>query len=165
VNDRAISKVVLQPEPGFRDPRSVHSCITKSPLGFNLGQGAAGGSVRPGISEFQEPFVSFVAADLSLRINNPSLQDVAPTVDHPGPTRRRGQASAAVFYRLLHGVVRTTTQFSRGAIRPGQVVGVEYLHELSIRLQVVSPAGTSIRLGTASKPPGEAATALARRAG
>src|SRR6478752_2653307 len=78
-NDRAISKVVLQPEPGFRDPRSVHSCITKSPLGFNLGQGAAGGSVGPGISEFHEPFVSFVAADLSLRIGNPSLQDVAPT--------------------------------------------------------------------------------------
>jgi hypothetical protein len=80
--------------------------------------------------------VGFVAADLSLRISNPPLQDVAPIIDHPGPPNSRRQAGIAVFDRFLHRVVRATTQLCGGPIRPGQVLGIEYFHEFSIRLQV-----------------------------
>jgi hypothetical protein len=80
--------------------------------------------------------VGLVAADLSLRIGDPPLQDVAPIVDHPGPPRGRGQAGVAVLDRLLDGVVRATAQLCGGAIRPGQVIGIEYFHEFSVRLQV-----------------------------
>ena len=81
-------------------------------------------------------FVGFVAADLSLRIGNPPLQDVAPIVDHPGPPSRRRQTGVAVFDRFLHGVVRAPAQLGGGAVGPGQVVGIEYFHEFSVRLQV-----------------------------
>jgi hypothetical protein len=45
----------------------------------------------------------------------------------------------------------------------GPHVGVEYFHELSVRLQVGLSCGTSIRLGIDIETTGEAATALARR--
>jgi hypothetical protein len=88
-HDRAIGEVVLQPQAGFGDPGSVHSCIAQSPLRFDFSQRTAGGSVGSGVSQPQESFVGFVAADLSLRIGDPPLQDLAPIIDHPGPPNRR----------------------------------------------------------------------------
>jgi hypothetical protein len=116
------------------------------------------------MAQRQQSLMGFVAADLSLRIADPPLQDVTPIVDQPGLPSRRRQPGIAVIDRLLHRVVRTTTQFCRGAIGPGQVVGIEYFHELSVRLQVGLSWGASIRLGIDIETAGEAATALARRA-
>src|ERR1700694_2600586 len=108
--------------------------------------------------------MGFVAADLSLRIAYPPLEDIAPIVDHPGPPARRRQTGVAVLDRFLHRVVRTTAQLRRGTIGRGQVVGIEYFHKFSVRLQVALSCGASIRLGIDIETAGEAATALARRA-
>jgi hypothetical protein len=80
--------------------------------------------------------VGFVAADLSLRIDDPAFQDVAPIIDHPGPPSGRRQTRVAVFDRLLHRVVRAAAQLSGSAVGPGQVVGIEDFHKFSVRLQV-----------------------------
>jgi hypothetical protein len=77
-------------------------------LGFDFGQRTAGSAVSSNIAQRQQSFVGFVAADLSLRVGDPPLQDVAPIVDHPGSAARRGYPDVAVFDRLLHGVVRAT---------------------------------------------------------
>jgi hypothetical protein len=77
-----------------------------------------------------------VAADLPLRISDPALQDAAPIINHPGPPTGRRQTSVTVVDRFLHGVVRTPAQLCSGAIGPGQVIGLEYFHEFSVRLQV-----------------------------
>jgi hypothetical protein len=108
-------------------------------LGFDVGQLTTGGAVGPGIAQRQQPLMGFVAADLSLRIAHPPLQDLAPIVDHPGPPSRRRQTGIAVIDGFLHRVVRTTAQLCCGAIGPGQVIGIEYFHDFSVRLQVVSP--------------------------
>jgi hypothetical protein len=105
-------------------------------LRFDFRQGTSGGAVSSGISKLQELLVGFVAADLSLRIGDPPFQDVAPIIDHPGPPSGRRQTRVAVFDRFLHRVMRAPAQLGCGAIGPGQVVGIEYFHEFSVRLQV-----------------------------
>lgn len=51
------------------------------------------------------------------------------------------------------------------AVGAGQIVGIEYVHEFSVRLQVGLSSGGSVRLGIDIETAGEAATALTRRAG
>ena len=135
-HDRAVSEVVLQPQPGLGDPGPVHPRIAQSPLRFDLRQRTPRGAVSAGISQRDELVVGFVAADLALRIDDPPLQHVAPIIDHPGPPRGRRQTRVAVVDRLLHGVVRAPAQLSGSPVGPGQVVGIEYFHEFSVRLQV-----------------------------
>jgi hypothetical protein len=105
-------------------------------LRFDLSQRTPGGAVGAGISQRHQSLVGLVAADLSLRIHDPPLQDIAPIVDHPSPSRGRWQTRVAVLDRFLHGVVRASAQLGGGAVGPGQVVGIEYFHEFSVRLQV-----------------------------
>jgi hypothetical protein len=105
-------------------------------LRFDVSQLTTGGAVGSGVSQRQQSLMGFVAADLSLRIAHPPFEDLAPIVDHPGPPSRRRQTGIAVIDRFLHRVVRTTAQFRCGAIGPGQVVGIEYFHDFSVRLQV-----------------------------
>jgi hypothetical protein len=105
-------------------------------LRFDFCQRASGGAVSAGVSQGHELVVDFVAADLSLRITDPAFQDVAPIIDHPGPPNRRRQTGVAVFDGFLHGVVRAPAQFGGGAVGAGQVVGIEYFHEFSVRLQL-----------------------------
>jgi hypothetical protein len=114
----------------------MHPRIAQSPLRFDFRQRSPGGAVGPGESQRHQLVVCFVTADLALRISNPTLQDVAPIVDHPGPPNRRRQTGIAVFDGFLHGVVRAPAQIGGGPVGPGQVVGIEYFHEFSIRLQV-----------------------------
>ena len=112
----ALAEVVLQPQTRLSDPRTVHTRIAKSPLGFDLRHRPPRSAVAPGVTQRDELVVGLVAADLSLRISNPGFQQVAPIVDHPGPPSHRRQPRRAVLDRLLHGVVRAAAQFGGGAI-------------------------------------------------
>lgn len=135
-DEGSVSEVVLQPQSGFGDPGSVHACVAHAPLGFDLCQGSPGGAVGAGVSQRHQLVVGFVAADLAFD----STTHVSSRSCQSSIIRARrvagGSPASRVFDGLLHGVVRAPAQLGGGAVGPGQVVGIEYFHEFSVRLQV-----------------------------
>jgi len=101
---------------------------------FDFGECAAGGAVGACVAHSGQAFVCFVAADLALRFRDPLLEKFQPVVDDLRASCCRWQARVAVFDGLLDSVVGAAAEFGGGTKRSGQVVGIEHVHEFSVRL-------------------------------